>query len=43
MSKSFSLHAVDKINDIMTNHSNHVGSQLKRPNPELYKNRISSD
>jgi hypothetical protein len=43
MSKSLSQHAVEKINDIMANHSNHVGSQLKKRNPDQYKNHIASD
>ena len=43
MSKSFSQHAIDKINDIMKNHSNHVGSQLKESKPVKYKDFISSD
>lgn len=43
MSKSFSLHAVDKINDIVKNKSNHVGSELKKSNPLKYKDYISSD
>lgn len=43
MTKTFSQHAVDKINSIMNDHSNHVGSQLKIGNPTKYKNHISSD
>lgn len=43
MSKTFSQHAVDKIKDIMANHSNHVGSELKRVNPAKYKDYIASD
>lgn len=43
MSKTFSLHAIDKINDIFKNHDNHVGSELKRQHPEKYKDYISSD
>lgn len=43
MDKTFSLHAIDKIDDILKNHDNHVGSELKRQQPEKYKEFISSD
>jgi hypothetical protein len=43
MSKTFSQHAVDKIDAIMKEHSTHVGSQLKKNNPNKYKNFVSSD
>ena len=43
MSKTFSQHAKDKINDIISNHSNHVGSVLKRDNPTKCKDFIVSD
>ncbi|WP_223668664.1 hypothetical protein [Kangiella shandongensis] len=43
MSKTFSLHAIDKINDIFENHDNHVGSELKRQHPDKYKDYMSSD
>jgi hypothetical protein len=43
MAKSFSDHAVDKINDVVQNGSNHVGSQLKKSDPLKYKNNESSD
>lgn len=43
MSKNFSQYAVEKIKDILANHSTHVGSQLKRSNPTKYKNSVSSD
>lgn len=43
MARSFSRYAVDKINDILVNHSNHVGSKLKRSDPKKYKSFIASD
>ena len=43
MPKNFSQYAVDKINAILKDHSNHIGSQLKKSNPAKYKDFISSD
>ena len=43
MSKTFSEHAVVKINEILKNHTNHVGSQLKKANPVKYKDYVASD
>ncbi|MFL0796625.1 MAG: hypothetical protein K6L73_03945 [Cellvibrionaceae bacterium] len=43
MQKQFSRHAVDKIQDIVINGRNHVGSQLKISNPQKYANGIASD
>jgi len=43
MAKSFSFHAVDKINEIYANHSNHVGSELKKKFPKKYEKMIGSD
>jgi len=43
MAKSFSFYAVDKINDVLANHSDHVGSQLKRAFPDKYKDKVASD
>lgn len=43
MAKSLSQHAVDKINDILSNHPNHVGSVLKKANPKKYESFVASD
>lgn len=43
MPKRFSEHAVDKINGILSTHKNHVGSQLKKQNPSIYRDYVASD
>src|SRR5262245_42725254 len=43
MAKTFSDYAVEKLDDIMKNHSDHVGSQLKAGDPSKYKDKIASD
>lgn len=43
MTKNFSKHAIDKITDIVTNGSQHVGTQLKLANVKKYEDYVASD
>jgi hypothetical protein len=43
MPKTFSDYALEEIDDVFANHSNHVGSVLKRSDPAKYAAYIASD
>lgn len=41
--KTFSEHAHEKLIDLFDNHSHEVGSELKKKNPDKYKDYESTD